>query len=210
MKLDIVVADRRHRLEVPPEVLEEGEAFFRKMDEDMDRGWQMGPDFIEHPNRLQRCQIAAARLLNALVTAREASVMLMAGYILTRLPGVTGVHIDTSGDMTQTEFVYGSVAGPAPNVTPPLAETPPVQTAVRRLSKLEALEQAGKEVSPVYRSGKGYRFAVLDRASGQWTESPLLDDEREASEARMLAFRRRYEELLAAGAGDGETTPPDA
>lgn len=207
MKLDIFVADRHHRLDVPPDVLADGEAFFRKMDEDMDRGWQMGPDFIEHPNRLQRCQIAAARLLNALVTAREASVMLMAGYILTRLPGVTGVHIDTSGDMTQTEFVFDRTPEPAVSPAPcPAAPAPSAAgTPAKRLSKLEALDQAGKEVSKVYRCGKGYRFAVLDRTSGQWVESALLDDERDASAARMLAFRRRYEELLAAGGADVKT-----
>ncbi len=210
MKLDIFVADRHHRLDVPPDVLEDGEAFFRRMDEDMDRGWQMGPDFVEHPNRLQRCQIAATRLLNALATAREASVMLMAGYILTRLPGVTGVHIDTTGDMTQTQFIFDRGAGMAEQATVVLAAEAAVQKVAKRLSKREALEQAGKEVSKVYRAGMGYRFAVLDRASGQWTESALLDDEREANEARMLAFRRRYEELLAADTKSGEAASADA
>ncbi len=210
MKLDIFVSGRKHTLDIPPEVLREGEAFFRKMDADMDRGWQMGPDFIERPDRLQRCQIAATRLLNALMTERQGSVLLMAGYILARLPGVTGVHIDTSGDMTQTEFVYGEPRHTAAPESVAAAEPPPPPAADGRpLGKLEALDRAGKEVSKVYRAGRGYRFAVLDHARGQWVESALFETEREANEARLLAVRRRYEALLGAAvptahSGDGE------
>ena len=32
-------------------------------------------------------------------------LMLMAGYILSRLPGVTDVRIDTNGEMLETEFI---------------------------------------------------------------------------------------------------------
>jgi hypothetical protein len=216
MKLDIFVSGRKHTLDIPPEVLRDAEAFFRKMDADMDRGWQMGADFIERPDRLQRCQIAATRLLNALMTERQGSVLLMAGYILTRLPGVTGVHIDTTGDMTQTEFIYDSprepqapaaavATDPLPSAAAPSHTSASLPPGNRPLGKLEALTRAGQEVSKVYRAGRGYRFAVLDHASGQWMESVLFENEREANEARLLAVRRRYEELLgAAPPGVGE------
>ena len=62
-------------------------------------------------------------------------------------------------------------------------------------SSIEAMKQAGKEVTAVYKVGRSFRFAVLDSATGQWVESPALDDEQEAQERRMQAFKRRFEEI---------------
>jgi hypothetical protein len=200
MKLNILIEDRTHTIEVPADVLEQGEEFFQRIDRDMDRGWQMGPDFIENPDRIQRCQIAANRLLNALSTARRASVLLMAGYILKRLPGVTGVNVDTTGEMQNTEFIYDEIDGASHRdaaESAASATAPAVAAPGRKLPKLEALDLAGKEVSKVYASGKGFRFAVLDRASGRWVESPVVDDEREALRLRMQAFKQRLDELTA-------------
>ena len=59
MKLDVFVDERNYSVDVPPVMLREAEEFFRKIDEDMDHGWQMGPEFIENPDSVQRCQIAA-------------------------------------------------------------------------------------------------------------------------------------------------------
>jgi hypothetical protein len=78
------------------------------MDADMDRGWQMSRQWIEHPNQLQRCQIAADKLMAAEEAGNETMVQLMAAYILTRLPGVAGVRINTEGEMLETEFMRGS------------------------------------------------------------------------------------------------------
>ena len=63
MKLDVIIDSKTHRIEVPQDMLAEGETFFQKMDRDMDSGWQMGPEFVESPDTAQRCQIAANKLL---------------------------------------------------------------------------------------------------------------------------------------------------
>jgi len=107
MILDVIVNDQIHRLNVPPDMLEEGEAFFQKMDRDMDRGWQMSREFVEQPDRVNRCQIAANRLLTAMESGNETLALLMAGYILTRMPGVAKVDIDTNGEMLNTEIILG-------------------------------------------------------------------------------------------------------
>lgn len=188
MKLNVTLADKLFTVEVPDEMLRSAEEFYRKMDRDMDRGWQMSREFVEHPNVTQRCQIAANRLMTSMSSGNTTMVELMAGYILTRLPGVTGVDIDTAGEMGDTQFSFA----PAPP-----ART--VATAVRQpLTKLQALEQAGKQVSKVYKSGRGYRFAVLDAVSGQWAESALADSEKDAEDQRLAAVKQRYEELLRA------------
>lgn len=190
--LKVTLHEKNYAVKVPDEMLAEAEEFFQKMDRDMDRGWQMSRDFIENPDRTQRAQIAAHRLMLAMSAGKEPTILLMAGYILKRLPGVTGVVVDTDGEMLNTEIVFGEAKGTAP--------TPSAGGAAKTggVNKIEAMKQAGKEVTAVYKVGKSYRHAVLDSATGQWIESPAMDDEKEAQESRMQAFRRRFEELTGA------------
>ena len=190
MKLNVIVNERNYAVDVPPAMLAEAEEFFQKIDQDMDHGWQMGPEFIENPDKIQRCQIAANKLLVSLSGANETMIMLMAGYILKRLPGVTGVRIDTGGEMLHTEMIYNKSGE-----RPPVAAVTEPGSVTRRLGKLEAMEQAGKDVTKVYQVGKSYRFAVRDLRTGEWLESAPMDTEQEAYEKRMQAYKRRLDEL---------------
>ena len=190
MKLNVIVDDRAVAVDVPAYLLHEAEDFYRKMDGDMDRGWQMGPEFIENPDKVQRCQIAANKLLTSLSTANETMITLMAGYILKRLPGITGVRIDTGGEMLHTELLYEKPASVAPASAPSATAA-----AGQKLGKLEAMEQAGKDVTKVYQVGKSYRFAVRDLKTGEWLESGPMESEQEAYEKRMQAYKRRLDEL---------------
>ena len=104
MILKVLIEDQSYRLNIPDETLIEAEDYFRKLDQDMDRGWQMSRDWVPTPDTQQRCQIVADRLLTALETERRQTASLMAAYILSRMPGVTTVTIDTTGDMHGTEF----------------------------------------------------------------------------------------------------------
>lgn len=105
MQLNIYIGDASFTIDVPPEMLKEGEDFFTKMDEDMDQGWQMSRQFVETPNDVQRCQIVADKILTAMHTGNKKLARLMAAYILRRLPGVQGVKIDTHGEMFNTEMI---------------------------------------------------------------------------------------------------------
>ena len=102
--LKITVGDQSYPIKVPTAMLEEGESFFAKVDADMDRGWQMSREWVEKPNTVQRCQILADRLLTALQMRNHQMVGLAAAYILSRLPHVCHVDLDTTGDITQTRF----------------------------------------------------------------------------------------------------------
>ncbi|MHB8534046.1 MAG: hypothetical protein ACYDBW_01205 [Sulfuricaulis sp.] len=190
MKLNVFVDERQYAVDVPPTMMLEAEEFFAKIDRDMDHGWQMGPEFIENPDKIQRCQIVANKLLTSLSGANETMIMLMAAYILKRLPGVTGVRIDTAGEMLHTEMVYDKpIERPTPSAVPE-----PTSRA-RKLGKLEAMEQAGKDVTKVYQVGKSYRFAVREPRTGEWLESGPMESEKEAYEKRMHAYKRRLDEL---------------
>lgn len=108
MILNVYVDDRTFQVDVPQEVLSEGQEFFARMDQDMDRGWQMSREFVDNPSTLDRCQIAADKLLTALHKDNRNLLLLMAGYILTHMPGVHGVNIDTSGEIQNTRLLMAA------------------------------------------------------------------------------------------------------
>jgi len=193
MQLNAVVDSRILAIKVADGMLHEAEGFFARMDHDMDHGWQMGPEFIESPDRIQRCQIAANKLLVSLSAANETLATLMAAYILSRLPGVTTVHIDTGGEMQNTRFEIDS---PAPVTAPPPASVTP-SGAAEPEKRRHAMARAGREVAAVFRAGRGWRFAVLDPASGHWQESAVFGSEVEAQDERLKAVKARYDRIVA-------------
>jgi len=108
MQLTLHIDDKTQTIDIPPQILKEGNDFFKMMDRDMDRGWQMSREWVECPNLVQRCQIAADKLLSAVHSENETLMLLMAGYIVSRLPDVKGVKIATDGEMMETELVTKS------------------------------------------------------------------------------------------------------
>jgi len=195
MKLKVIIDDNVRQIDVPTDMLDEAEEFFGKMDRDMDRGWRMGPEFIENPDQINRCQIAANKLLTSLSASNTKVAILMAGYILKRLPGVTGVRIDTGGEMLNTEMILepDRDSGNAGGSTVPQSGRP---ADAGGMTRADAIAQADKEVTKVFRVGSAYRFATFDRVTGRWLESPLMTSAEEAQQMRMEAFDQRFEELL--------------
>ena len=106
MRFKVVIGEQVYAVEVPDDVLRDAAEFHAKLDSDMDQGWQMSRQFVERPNRLERCQIVADKLLTSIVHGNQASAMLLAGYIASRMPGAIGVDIDASGEMQNTELLF--------------------------------------------------------------------------------------------------------
>ncbi len=104
MRLQVRVAKQEYPVEIYEEFLAESSAFFAKIEADMAQGWQMGREWVEQPDVTCRCQIVADKLLTALEQENKPMILLMAGYILHKMPSVTGVDIDTSGEMQETRF----------------------------------------------------------------------------------------------------------
>jgi len=113
MKLNIIIDGRSNAFDVPDSLLVEAGDFFKQMDADMDKGWQMSRDWVDNPTPEQRCQIAADKMLTAIDTDNEKLLMLMAAYVLHTMPGVTGVNIDNTGDMNETDVIMGQDASKA-------------------------------------------------------------------------------------------------
>jgi len=103
--LKVVVETNTYSITIPDHVMQDGESFFAKMDDDMSKGWQMNREWVDAPSIQQRCQIAASRIADALESGNETLAYLMSGYIVTRMPSVAEVHIDTAGEMAETRFI---------------------------------------------------------------------------------------------------------
>jgi len=105
MILNVVVEERIYPVKVPDTLISEAAEFFDKMDADMDKGWQMSRDWVDNPSLEQRCQIVGDKMLTAMHNDNKKMMMLLSAYILARAPGVTGIRIDTNGEMLETELV---------------------------------------------------------------------------------------------------------
>jgi hypothetical protein len=192
MLLKAIIDDQEYSLNVPDRVIAQGEEVFARMDADMDKGWQMSREWIQNPGPVERCQIVADKLLTALENENRKVGMLMAGYILSRMPGVDTVEIDIGGEIQNTQFSGSgqqAAAAPAPSAHQARPETG------GGMGKLEAMEQAGNDVTKVFKVGKSYRFSVFDHASGNWEDSPMIATEQEAERLRQVAFKERFEAL---------------
>ncbi len=104
MQLNLIIDDWSMNLEIPDEYQQAMKDSFDKLDRDMDQGRRLGQQFIKQPNQVQRCQIAADRLLSALESNNEGMALLMGGYIVSRMEGVQQVIIDNNGEPQETEF----------------------------------------------------------------------------------------------------------
>ncbi|MBI5040955.1 MAG: hypothetical protein HZB57_07100 [Gammaproteobacteria bacterium] len=108
MRFNVMIDDQTYPFDIPQFILDEGEEFFAKLDRDMDRGYQMSRTWVEKPDRLNRCQIVADRILDAISRENNQLGVMMAAYIISRVPDATGVRLSTEGDMLEHELVMGS------------------------------------------------------------------------------------------------------
>ena len=190
MILKAIIDDQIYTLNVPDVILHRAGEFFDGLDRDMDRGWQMSRDWVQHLTDLQRCQVVADKLLTAMETENDKLGMLMAGYILHKLPAVDSVEIDIRGEIQNTEFSFRE----------PQAD-PGGRTSVRAhddtsgLDQTDAREQAERDVTRVFKVSKGYRFSVLDPVSGEWRDSPAFAAEDQAEQQRQKAVAARFEAI---------------
>lgn len=184
MILKVIVDEQILELNVPEAFMEQAEAFYARMDRDMDRGWRMGRQWLERPGLEDRCRIVGDKLLTALEGEDHHMGRLMAGYILSRLPGLDTLTLATDGELENTRFRWRADRAPAAReATPPPAYSPAI------------LERAEREVTPVYQVGRHWRFAQLDAASGQWREVPFAPSQEAAEQLRAAAVRQRCQDL---------------
>lgn len=193
MILKVVIDDQLLELSVPETFIEQAQDFFAKMDADMDQGWQVDREWIEQPDRILRAQIAANKLFTALENEDHNLGRLMAGYILDRVPEVDTVEINPAGETRDHRINLQQGHADAESAGKQLSVAHDgIPTG---LNKMEAMTQASKDVSKVFKMGRQYRFSVFNHASGNWEESPAIPDKEQAEAMREHAFKSRFKAL---------------
>ena len=102
--LNVVVDGQMYAINVEENMILSGSSLFNKMDEDMNKGWTLGKDFVESLNVTERCQVVGDKLLTALEDGNEQMQTMMAAYILSRVPNIMTIHIDNTGEIQETEL----------------------------------------------------------------------------------------------------------
>jgi hypothetical protein len=185
MILNTIIDDQLYELNVPDQLLYQAEDFFNKMDADMANGIQMSRDWVETPDLHQRCQVVANKLLTAIENQNENLGRLMAGYLLSRLPSIDNIQIDTSGDMTATLLNLGD------QIT---------DNTERQLQNLDPVMRSTveQEISKVFRAGKQWKFSTFNQSAQRWEDSAAFSREADAEHMRNKVLLQRYQELHAA------------
>ena len=193
MILKVQIDDQLLELNVPEAFVEQAEDFFSRMDADMDQGWQVDREWVEQPDQMLRGQIAANKLLTALENEDHKLGRLMAGYIVSRIPDIETIELNPAGETRDHRIKISDASGqtPSQNITPSMAH-PGIPTG---LNKMEAMAQAAKDVSKVFKMGRQYRFSVYNHATEGWEESPAIADKEQAEAMREHAFKARFEAL---------------
>lgn len=193
MILKVRIDDQLLELNVPEAFIDQAQDFFAKMDADMDQGWQVNREWVEQPDQMLRAQIAANKLFTALENEDHKLGRLMAGYIVARIPNIDTVELNPAGETRDHRI---NLIDTATEATPQTAALniahPSLPTG---LSKMEAMAQASKDVSKVFKMGRQYRFSVYNHASEGWEESPAIADKEQAEAMREHAFKARFEAL---------------
>ncbi len=105
MILNVVVDGNTFPIEVPDHLVRDAGEFFDKIDADMDKGYLVGREWVDNPTLEHRVQVVADRMLTAMETENESMRVMMAAYILNRVPGIKGVRVATDGDIMESELL---------------------------------------------------------------------------------------------------------
>ncbi|PWQ94085.1 hypothetical protein [Leucothrix pacifica] len=77
------------------------------MDENMDRGINLGQEHVESPNPMQRAQFVANTLINALFAENYSQAMAMSTYLAKRIPELQQVKaVGNIDDVLNIELVF--------------------------------------------------------------------------------------------------------
>ena len=192
MILKVVIDDQLLELNVPEAFVTQAGDFFAKMDADMDGGWQVDREWVEKPDRLLRAQIAANKLLTALENEDHKLGRLMAGYIVSRISGIESLELKPAGE-TRDHVIH--VAAEAASDAAPAGAPISHAGAPSGMSRMQAMAQAARDVSKVFKMGRQYRFSGYNHANGAWEESPAIADKEQAERLREQAVKDRFEAL---------------
>ena len=105
MKLYISIDQDGFELDVPEQLMVETQSNVAEMDQEFDRGQQMGRYWIEQPDDFQRCQVVANKLVDAFYLENKRNFYLMAAYILSKMPNAREVVVNTGSEIQDIDIL---------------------------------------------------------------------------------------------------------
>lgn len=104
MILNMNIDQESFSLEVPDGLLTELAPIMKDMDDDFDKGLQMGRFWVDEPSSEQRCQVAANNIVNAMHAENKRMLYLMSAYILYKFPDVKEVIINSDFEIQEIDI----------------------------------------------------------------------------------------------------------
>lgn len=104
MNFNITIDEESYTLEVSDQLLQELKDIHRDMDDDFDKGLQLGRYWIESPTDEQRCQLAADRVVGAIHQENVRQFYLMAAYILSKFPALKRVTVSSDFEISDIDI----------------------------------------------------------------------------------------------------------
>ncbi len=83
--------------------------YLDKLDEQMDEGFVLIDQKIDHPNLQQKTQFIALNLVNALANNDDNTAIIMFTYLVNRMPDLTQAKAKTKDSKIGVEFIFDEV-----------------------------------------------------------------------------------------------------
>ena len=188
MIIDVKINEKHESLALPDKFISDASAMFLKMDNDMDKGWQLKMNWIESPDLMDRCKIAMYKFNDALEKDDPKTASLMLGYVVYKMPEIKGVHLEFDDEESTINFYTDQGLYSEQNKSYQKMDDIEVPVNIQK--------RANDEVTRIYKTGRNFRFSALDKNEGRWVESEAIKDESLAQQLREKAYKERIASLM--------------
>jgi len=190
MNFDVRIDDEVYELNIPDDLINQASDFFDKMDADMNQGCQMNREWVESPNTIQRCQMAADKLFSAIENEDHQMGRMMSAYICSRIPDIKNIEIDPTGDMANHLINTHNTGISGSTIEEPSTQAEEVPVEVDSVQQA-ATDQATTMVSKVFKTGRQYKFTTYNPQTEKWDESAAIGNEAQAEAMRKEEINKR-------------------
>jgi len=104
MNFNITIDQQPYALEVSDQMMQELQGLIKDMDADFDKGIQLGRHWLDEPSDIERCQIAANKIVNALYQEDVRQFYIMAAYILSKFPALKMVTVNLDYEIDEIDI----------------------------------------------------------------------------------------------------------
>ncbi len=104
MNFNITIDEESYTLEVKDELMQELENIHKDMDEEYDKGIQLGRYWIDTPDLEQRCQLTANKVVSAIHQEKVRDFYLHSSYILRKFPELKRVTVSSDFEISDIDI----------------------------------------------------------------------------------------------------------